>query len=273
MQAPKLIDIKELIRSKNPKLLRYLPGFVLRYLRKTLHEKELNAFITAHGELEGHAFCEAATKYFNFKFEVDGIEHIPKTGPIIIAMNHPLGGVDAIAFIVALQNHRRDLKFIVNDLLTNLDNLNEFFVGINKHGKNGISTRERIKQAFYEDQALCIFPAGMVSRIYDGQIQDSEWKKTFITYGRELNRPIVPIHISGQLSPFFYRLYKIRTFFGIKANIEMFYLADEMLKQKNKTIRFTVGKPIMGKDIDPNMDDLKAANWFKSQVYHLKKTK
>jgi hypothetical protein len=113
----------------------------------------------------------------------------------------------------------------------------------------------------------------MVSRIYDGQIQDSEWKKTFITYGRELNRPIVPIHISGQLSPFFYRLYKIRTFFGIKANIEMFYLADEMLKQKNKFIRFTVGKPIMGKDINPNMDDLKAANWFKSQVYQLKKTK
>lgn len=273
MQAPKQIDIKELIRSKNPKLLRYLPGFVLRYLRKTLHEKELNEFIRAHGELEGHAFCEAATKYFNFKFEVQGIENIPKTGPIIIAMNHPLGGVDAIAFIAALQEHRKDLKFIVNDLLTNIENLNEFFVGINKHGKNGISTRERIKQAFHEDHALCIFPAGMVSRVYEGQIQDSEWKKTFITYGRELNRPIVPVFISGQLSPFFYRLYKLRTFLGIKANIEMFYLADEMLKQKNNTIRFSVGKPIMGQDIDPAMDDLSAANWFKSIVYQLKKTK
>ena len=273
MQAPKLIDIKELIRSKNPKLLRFLPGFVLRYLRRTLHEKELNEFIKAHGHLEGLAFCEAATNYFNFKFDVQHIERIPKTGPIIIAMNHPLGGVDAIAFIVALKNHRQDLKFIVNDLLMNIQNLNTYFVGINKHGSNGMSTRERIKQAFNESHALCIFPSGMVSRIHDGIIQDFDWKKTFVTYGRELNRPIVPIFIGGQLSPFFYRLYKIRTFFGIKANIEMFYLADEMLKQKNKTITYTVGDPIYGQDIDPKMDDYTAANWIKSIVYQLKNTK
>jgi 1-acyl-sn-glycerol-3-phosphate acyltransferase len=273
VQAPKAIDIKELIRSKNPKLLRFLPGFVLRYLRKTLHEKELNAFIQAHGELEGLEFCEAAVNYFHFKFDIKHIERIPKTGPIIIAMNHPLGGVDAMAFIVALKNHRKDLKFIVNDMLTNIENLNTYFVGINKHGKLGLSARERIKAAFQEDHALCIFPAGMVSRVHDGVIQDFEWKKTFITYGREFNRPIVPIHIGGQLSPFFYRLFKLRSFLGIKANVEMFYLADEMLKQKNKIITYTVGEPIMGKDINPEMDDFKAANWFKSIVYQLKNDK
>ena len=273
MQAPKEIDIRELIRSKNPKLLRFLPGFVIRYLRRTLREKEINAFIQAHGELSGLEFCEAATNYFHFKFEIKNIDRIPKTGPIIIAMNHPLGGVDAIAFIVALKNHRKDLKFIVNDILLNIENLNTYFVGINKHGSNGISIRERIKQAFYEDHALCIFPSGIVSRVHEGIIQDFEWKKTFMTYGRELNRPIVPIHISGKLSPFFYRLYKFRVFLGIKANIEMFYLADEMLNQKNKIITYTVGEPIMGADIDPKMDDFTAANWFKSIVYQLKNTK
>ena len=113
----------------------------------------------------------------------------------------------------------------------------------------------------------------MVSRIHEGIIQDSEWKKTFITYGREFNRPIVPIHISGQLSSKFYRLFKLRSFLGIKANVEMFYLADEMLRQKNKIITYTVGEPIMGKDIDPEMDDLRAANWFKSIVYELKSDK
>jgi hypothetical protein len=53
----------------------------------------------------------------------------------------------------------------------------------------------------------------------------------------------------------------------------MFYLADEMLIQKNKIITYTVGEPIMGKDIDPEMDDLRAANWFKSIVYQLKSDK
>jgi putative hemolysin len=273
VQAPKAIDIKEIIRSKNPKLLRFLPGFVIRYLRKTLREKELNAFIQAHGELSGLEFCEAATNYFHFKFEIKDIDRIPKTGPIIIAMNHPLGGVDAVAFIVALKNHRQDIKFIVNDILMNIENLNTYFIGINKHGSNGMSTRERIKQAFHEDHALCIFPSGIVSRVHEGIIQDFDWKKTFVTYGRELNRPIVPIHISGQLSPFFYRLYKLRVFLGIKANVEMFYLADEMLNQKNKIITYTVGEPIMGKDIAPEMNDSKAASWFKTIVYQLKSTK
>ena len=120
---------------------------------------------------------------------------------------------------------------------------------------------------------MCIFPSGIVSRVHEGIIQDFEWKKTFVTYGRELNRPIVPIHISGQLSPFFYRFYKLRVFLGIKANIEMFYLADEMLNQKNKIITYTVGEPIMGAEIDPKMNDFAAANWFKSLVYQLKSTK
>ena len=269
MQAPKLIDIKELIRSKNPKLLRYLPGFVLRYLRKTLHEKELNAFITAHGELEGHAFCEAATKYFNFKFEVDGIEHIPKTGPIIIAMNHPLGGVDAIAFIVALQNHRRDLKFIVNDLLTNLDNLNEFFVGINKHGKNEQSTRQNIIHAFESDEAICIFPAGLVSRKQKGKIEDLEWKKTFVSYANKLNQPIVPVYIDGKLSNFFYRLANFRKAIGIKVNIEMLYLADELFNQRNKTIKFTIGKPLLPPDYQHLPSERKQTAFIKQQVYAL----
>jgi hypothetical protein len=46
-----------------------------------------------------------------------------------------------------------------------------------------------------------------------------------------------------------------------------------MLKQKNKIITYTVGEPIMGKDIHPDMDDFKAANWFKSIVYQLKSDK
>ena len=119
-KAKKIINIEGLIESKNPKLKKWLPGILLRYLKKIIHEDEVNAFLHENKDKSGHEFCEAAVKYLEMEIVVNGIENIPKKGPVVITMNHPLGGMDAVAFIHALSNHRRDLKFIVNDVLMHL---------------------------------------------------------------------------------------------------------------------------------------------------------
>jgi putative hemolysin len=162
------------------------------------------------------------------------------------------------------------LKFIVNDLLMNLKNLNGLFIGVNKHGKNDLSVRAQIQNAFQSENAICIFPAGLVSRKIDGKIQDLEWKKTFVVYARQLNRMVVPIHIEGELTPFFYRVSKVRKWLGIKANIEMLWLSDELFKQRNKTIKITIGKPILGSEIAPDLNDFAAAQEIRKTVYSLK---
>jgi putative hemolysin len=267
----KFIDVKGLIASKNPKLLKWLPGFVISYLRKILHENEINDFLKEHSELKDVDFCEAIINYFNIQIKIDGIEKIPKEGPVILAMNHPLGGMDAIGLIVALRNHRVDLKFIVNDLLMNLKNFRGLFIGVNKHGKNNLSVREQIENAFESDHAICIFPAGLVSRKFDGKVQDLIWKKTFVTFARKLNRVIVPIHIEGELTPFFYRLSKLRRLLKIKANIEMLWLSDELFKQRNKIINITIGNPILASEIDPKLSDSEAAKCLRQTVHSLKK--
>jgi putative hemolysin len=267
----KFIDIQHLIKSKNPGLAKWLPRFVINYLRRVLHEEEINAFIASHKEVLNEDFCTAVVNYFNISVEIKGIEHIPKTGPIIIAMNHPLGGMDALALVSGIRHHRSDMRFIVNDLLMNLTNLKGLFVGVNKHGKNQISTRQEIMQLFESDEAVCIFPAGMVSRIFEGKIQDSEWKKTFITYALKYDQPIIPVYIDGKLTPRFYRVFKWRKFLGIKANIEMFFLADELFKQRNKTITFTVGQPIYSNDLDKTQSEQVLAQNVKKVVYSIPK--
>ncbi|MBP6090462.1 MAG: 1-acyl-sn-glycerol-3-phosphate acyltransferase [Crocinitomicaceae bacterium] len=269
MEKKKFIDLKNLIKSKKPGLAKRLPGFVLNYLRKTIHEDEINTFLDKHHTKFNHDFCTAIVDYLAINIQVKGIENIPKEGPVIIAMNHPLGGMDAIAFIHALKNHRADLKFIVNDILMNLENLKGLFVGINKHGKNEQSTRQNIIQAFESDEAICIFPAGLVSRKQHGKIEDLEWKKTFITYANKLNQPIIPVYIDGQLSNFFYRLANFRKAIGIKANIEMLYLADELFNQRNKTIHFTIGKSILPSDYKHLPSERKQAAFLKQTVYDL----
>jgi 1-acyl-sn-glycerol-3-phosphate acyltransferase len=266
----KFIDIEKLIESKNPRLLRLLPSFIVSYLKRILHEKEINDFLAIHHEKKNQEFCDAVMKYFNIDVQIHGIENIPKSGPVILAMNHPLGGMDGIAFISAIGAYRKDIKFIVNDILMNLENLADLFVGVNKHGKNKISVRKQINNAFSSDHALCIFPAGLVSRKIKGEITDLEWKKTFVTYARSLQRTVVPIYIDGRLSNFFYRLHKLRKFLGIKVNIEMLYLSNEMFKQKNKTIHFHVGSPLKGSEFKVDMNEIAAAQEYKKQVYSIK---
>jgi hypothetical protein len=54
----------------------------------------------------------------------------------------------------------------------------------------------------------------------------------------------VPVFIEGQNSKFFYNFAKWRKRVGIKANIEMLFLPDEMFKQKGNTIKIHFGKII-----------------------------
>lgn len=271
MRQEKFIDIQKLIASKSPKLAKWLPGFIIRYLKRILHQDEINQFLDEHEEKYGADFCDEVMRYFNIRVVVEGIEKIPANGKLVLAMNHPLGGMDAIALVSALHEHRTDLKFIVNDLLMNLKNLSGLFVGVNKHGKNEKSTRTQIMELFASDELVCIFPAGLVSRRKKGKIRDLVWKKTFVSYSRKFERTIIPVYIDGELSNFFYNLSNLRTGLGIKANIEMLYLSDELFRQRNKTIRFVVGDPIRPEQLDPGKDDMTVAQEVKQKVYALEK--
>lgn len=273
MQEEKFIDIEKLIKSKNPTLLKWLPRFVLRYLKKILHQEEINKFIVKNKNKKNAEWCQATVDYLNISYSVKNIENIPEEGKVVLVMNHPLGGMDAMILVSALQNHRTDLKFIVNDLLLHLDGMKDMFVGVNKHrkGKNKSETRSSITQLFQSENAVCIFPAGLVSRKIKGEVMDLEWKKTFVTLSRENNRTIIPIYIDGRLSNFFYRLYKIRKFLGIKANIEMLYLSNELFKQRNKHFKFIVGSPIKSDYLEQDLNDVSMAQKIKTEVYDLRK--
>lgn len=270
MEKKKIIDLRRLIASKNEKLLRWMPGFVLRYLERVIHQDEINTLLEKAGELKDAEFSDAAMEEFNITISSSGLENIPKTGPLIIVLNHPLGGMDALALISLLKNHRSDLRFIVNDILMNIENLSGLFIGINKHGINKKNVREDIEKAFKSEHAICIFPAGLVSRKINGIVQDLEWKRTFVTYARSLDRTVIPIKIDGQLSPFFYRLSRVRRFFRIKANIEMLYLADELFKQRNKTLTYTVGQAIKMNQFDISLTDKEVASEIRKIVHELR---
>ncbi len=269
MAQDKFIDVEKIISEKNPKLLKWMPGFLLRYLKRIIHEKDINDFLAESKDIKNIEFCHEVVKYLNINVEVKNIERIPNEGRICLVMNHPLGGMDAMVLVAALDGHRNDLKFIVNDILMNLKNLSDIFVGIDKKSKIRGEAHAKVTGLFKSDSTVCIFPAGLVSRKIKGKVQDLEWKKAFVTNSKNSDRTIIPIYIEGKLSRFFYRLSNIRKFFGIKANIEMLYLANELYKQKNATIKFIVGEPIEHDLIHGTNKDRATTEKIRQRVYAL----
>ncbi|MDG1427601.1 MAG: 1-acyl-sn-glycerol-3-phosphate acyltransferase [Crocinitomicaceae bacterium] len=271
MKEDKFIDVEKIISEKNPKALKWMPGFVLRYLKRIIHEKDINEFLAKNKDKKNTEFCHEVVRYLNIKVEVENIERIPKNERICLAMNHPLGGMDAMILVSALDGHRNDLKFIVNDILMNLENLSEIFVGIDKTGKVRGEAHTRVTGLFNSDNTVCIFPAGLVSRKINGKVQDLQWKKAFVTNSKNSDRTIIPIFIEGKLSKFFYGLAKVRKFFGIKVNIEMLYLVNELYKQKNATIKFTIGEPIQHELLHGTKKDRATMEKIRERVYALEK--
>ncbi len=267
----KFVDIRRLIISKNKKLLKWLPGFFIRWIEKVIHQDEVNEFMAKHKDDDSFAFCQAAVDDFNLELNLEGIENIPRPpAPIIFASNHPLGGLDAIAIIHLFREVRPDIKFIVNDLLMNVRTLKDRFIGVNKVGKNAVESLQMVEKQFASETATFIFPAGLVSRKTKGKIEDLEWKKTFISKAKKYGKPVIPVHIDGRLTNRFYRLANVRKFLGIKLNIEMFFLVDELFKQRNTRIDIVIGEPIMPETFTRERSDKDWANWVKAKAYELK---
>lgn len=269
----KFVDVSELIKSKNPKLHRRLPKFVVSWLKKIIHENEVNDFMDKNNEKKNHEFCDAVMQYFDVKVTMHGVENIPKDGGAVFASNHPLGGFDAVAMVSKLKGTRDDIKFIVNDLLLSLTNMQDLFVGVNKHGKSSSKSRDKINELFASDQAVFIFPAGLVSRQIDGEIRDTEWKKTFVMLAKKNDKPIVPVFIRGRLTNRFYRLSRWRKRLGIKTNIEMLFLSDEFFKQRNNKIDILFGTPIPAVFFTNDKTDKEWADYLHELVHNMGREK
>ncbi|GAB1404024.1 1-acyl-sn-glycerol-3-phosphate acyltransferase [Lentimicrobium sp.] len=267
-ETSNIIDLEKVISGKNPALLKIIPGFLLRYLKRVIHQDELNKILWTHRDLYGQQFLEAILKDFGVNIQVKGRENLVVAERFVAVSNHPLGGLDGMALIYEIGKTHPDVITPVNDFLMLLPNLAPVFIPVNKHGSNA-SNIALFNDTFQSDKAILYFPAGLCSRKIKGEIMDLEWKKTFLSKARTYQRDILPVHISGRNSNFFYNLANLRKRVGIKANIEMVYLVDEMFKQHDKDIIITFGKPISIGVFDKKYTDAQWAEKLKKHIYKL----
>jgi putative hemolysin len=265
------IDIDGILRTKMPRHYKRIPRFLIDYLKRTIHQDEINGVLDRNSDTEGVAFMKRLVdKEFNIKIEVEDEENIPTEGRFVFVSNHPLGGMDGICLSAFLgEKYEGKIKYLVNDILYFLKPLQPIFVPINKHGSQAKGSAQAINEAYASEDQIITFPAGLCSRKQKGEIRDLTWHKSFVMKAVESKRDVIPVHFSGQNSNFFYNLANIRKMIGIKFNIEMLYLPDEMFSSKNKTFTITFGKPIPWQTFDRSKTLVEWAQYIKEVVYSL----
>ena len=268
-----LIDFRQIFEAKAPKLMKRMPNWLFRRIQRLLHEEDINTILSTYGDLQGVEFVQAVVKDFNLNVVTKGEENLTASERVLVASNHPLGGLDGIALIGTVGTYCPDPVTPVNDFLLFIKNLQPIFIPVNKVGKGVANRAENLRlfnETFAGDRAICYFPFGLCSRkVKGGKIMDLDWKKTFISKSKEYHRDIIPTHIDGHNTKFFYNLARWRKRLKIKANIEMAFLADEFFKQRNKTLTIVFGKPIPYQTFDNRHTDAEWAEKLRCFSYNL----
>ena len=268
----KTIDIEKILRDKMGKKARYVPRFVISWLKKIIHEDEVNRFLWENRKLEGTEWLTACVQYLDMTLDIVGAENLPDKhdGKLYtFVSNHPLGGQDGVSLgSIIGQHYDGKFRYLVNDLLLNLPGLKPVSIGINKTGRQSRDFPRMVEAGFNSDNHLLMFPAGLNSRKLNGEIHDLPWKKTFITKSIETHRDVVPIHFSGRNSKRFYRIAKFSDRW-LPFNLAMLFLVDEMYRNVGKTFRITIGKPIPWQTFNKTKSPMEWAKFVEDRVYGL----
>lgn len=260
-----LVDIEKIL---GPKLRKKLPRFVINFLKRRLHQDQVNEAIMGANPYHGVGFFDEALKYLNITYRTRGEEKLDKDKKYIFVCNHPLGGPEAL--IIGSVFHRlygEGFQVPVTPIMANLKPLAEFFTPVNNlSSKQSRDLGERIAKMFNSDQQVVVFPAGLCARKIKGKITEMPWKKMFVTQARRYERDVVPVHMSGHNSKWYFFLCKLSKFLRLKINIGMLYLVDELFKQRGNEFVITFGDPVPYTSFDKSKTDRQWAAEMQERV-------
>ena len=272
-EIEKTIDIDKILRDKMGAKAKFVPSFAVNWLKRILHEDEVNQFLWDSRGLSGTEWLTECVRYLDMTLQIEGLENLPDKDDgklYTFVSNHPLGGQDGVALGSIIGKHYDGrFRYLVNDLLLNLPGLKPVSIGINKTGKQGRDFPRMVEAGFKSDNHILMFPAGLNSRKINGKIHDLEWKKTFIAKSVEYQRDVVPIFFGGRNSDRFYRIARFSDKYVKKVNIAMLFLVDEMYRNVGKTFRVVIGKPIPWQTFDKSRTSMEWAKYVEDMVYEL----
>lgn len=239
-----MLNVEKSVMEKFPALASKPPiisNSTINFLRKLIHEDEINGFLHKHQGLAGFDFIDQIFEYFNFSYSASTTSrnNIPAEGKVVIIANHPIGSLDGLALLRFVSEVRRDVKIVANDMLMAFEPLHSLLIPLDNMTKGGYrQSYKNVRNALKNEQAIIIFPSGEVSRAGPQGVRDGKWQSGFLHFARKAQAPIVPIHIKAKNSLLFYSASMLFKPLGTAL------LAREMFNKNSAEIKFRVGEPI-----------------------------
>lgn len=158
------------------------------------------------GGLGARDFAEAALATLGVRYALHTPEwqRLPATGPLLVAANHPYGGIDGLAAIAALLDRRPDLKVIATQSLAGLEPLRGVLIPVDNfghsagRGANVVALRQALRHV-KAGGSLLLFPAGAVSHLDLAHrcVTDPPWSRTATALLAASGAPVAPLYVHG----------------------------------------------------------------------------
>lgn len=268
-----IVKIEDLNKATLFSHKRYL--IVLKWIMKGAKLNDLNQLYKEQFSSNPDEFISNIFEVLNIKtsyFQKE-LENIPQTGSFIAFANHPLGIIDGLIFISLLRKRRKDIKILANDLLSRVEPLNDLIIPVDLFGdkkaisKNVTGLKMMNNHLSKDSGGVLIFPAGEVSTIYDGRVQDKIWKKSVVKLIIKPKVSLIPIYFNSQNSLSFHLKGKINEQWRTLS------LVNEMYNKKHQSIQVRIGKAIKIEQLNALSSIDEKQKFLRAKIYGLSNPK
>lgn len=237
----------------NPCRLPFKPRFLSAILEKTLGLDTLGAIYDARPpNLNPQEFLRYTLEAIGVTIDVrnpDALANIPRSGPLLIVANHPLGGLEGVAIAKVIADIRPDLQVLTNQLLRRIPELRDIFIGVDVLSTNAAAANvagiKQVHKHLRNDGAVLIFPAGMVSAYEPdaGRIQDRPWNRLVGQLMKRYECPCVPVYVGGNNSGYFYAAGRIHP------RLRTALLPRQLANKKGFVLPLTIGHTVPAQEL------------------------
>ena len=227
----------------------------------------LNKTYTSLAQLPPRDFLRAflTQQEVVYRFHEKDAARIPKSGPFIVACNHPLGALDGLILLEIIQTVRPDVKIMGHQLLERIQPLQPYLLPVNpmegrtSHPAASLRGLRGALDWLANGHAVVVFPAAEVSRFQwkTQKIEDRPNPDGVLRFLEKANVPVLPAHFFGRNSWGFYLAS------ALLRPLSTGLLVREALRPARKPYEIRLGKPFTFEN-GPNL---------RQRIYRLQKSK
>lgn len=242
-QPEHIVDVLIDERAEHLRRHRFLWPVLKSVCKGVLGYNRALEMVDATQGMSGLEIMDYMSNLLHLEVSVSGVDHIPATGPALVTPNHPAGIADGIAVYDAFKHIRDDMCFVANrDAIRASSGLADIIIPVEwrVQERNAQKTRETVRainQAFKEDRLVVIFPSGRLAEPTLRGLKERPWQTTALSFARRNEVPVIPMHIKGENTAFYYVTWYIN------AELKDMTLFREIVKKEGRPYRITVGEP------------------------------